>query len=53
MALKKKFGKYYYHFDSQFHNETKAKSRADKLRKVGDRARVVKVDWLTWEIWRR
>lgn len=53
MALRKKFGEHYYHFDSSYHNESRAYAVAEKLRKAGNRARVRKADSMTWEVWVR
>jgi len=51
MALRRKFGKHYYDFDTQYHNEARAYARAEKLRREGNKARVIKVDMLTWEVY--
>ena len=53
MALTRIFNGKKYHFDTQHHNEMRAQSRAERMRKAGGLARVVKVDALTWEIWKR
>ena len=53
MALTRKFNGKQYQFDTQHHNEMRAQSRAERIRKAGGLARVVKVDSLTWEVWVR
>lgn len=53
MALRKKFGKQYYDFDSTYHNEARAYAQAKKLREAGNKARVKKTSALTWEVWVR
>lgn len=53
MSLRKKIGSHYYTFDTQFHNKARAYARAAALRKHGLRARVVKVNELTWEVYYR
>ena len=53
MALTRKFNGKLYHFDTQHHNESRAQSRAERIRKDGGLARVVKSGLLTWEIWVR
>lgn len=53
MALKRKFGGKMYYFDAQYHNEGRAYARAEALRKQGFKARVKKVDFMTWEVWAR
>ncbi len=53
MALTRKFNGKLYHFDSQHHNEARAYARAERIRKAGGLARVLKVDRLTWEVWER
>ena len=53
MALRRKFKGKYYDFDAQYHNEVRAQWRADRLRKQGHKARVIKAGLLTWEVWVR
>lgn len=53
MALTKRFNGKVYHFQTQYHNESRAYSHAQKLRDQGHKARVVKVDFMTWEIYAR
>lgn len=52
MALIRKFNGKLYHFDTQHHNEARAQSRAERIRKDGELARCVKVDSMTWEVWK-
>lgn len=51
MALTRIFDGKRYHFDTQFHNKQRAHSRAEQIRKGGKLARVLKVDFMTWEVW--
>lgn len=53
MALTRKFSGKVYHFDSQHHNKLRAHSRAEAIRQRGGKARMVKVDFMTWEVWSR
>lgn len=53
MALTRIFNGKKYHFDTQHHNKQRAQARADRIRKDGGLARVVKVDSMTWEVWER
>jgi len=53
MALRRKFDGKSYYFEAQYHNEVRARGLASKLRKQGNKARVVKVNSLTWEVWSR
>jgi len=53
MALHRTFNGKKYYFDTQHHNEARAQSRAERIRKDGGLARVVKIGLLTWEIWVR
>lgn len=51
--MRKKIGSHYYDFDTQHHNKARAYARAERLRQEGNRARVVKVDSMTWEVYTR
>jgi len=53
MALTRKFNGKLYHFDIQFHNEFRAQVWADRIRREGGLAQCVKVDSMTWEVWKR
>lgn len=53
MALHRIFNGKRYYFDAQYHNEVRARSQAEQIRKGGGLARVLKVDFMTWEVWRR
>lgn len=52
MALYRHFNGKRYYFDSQYHNQARAIGRADAIRKEGNLARVVKIDALTWGVWK-
>lgn len=53
MAFTKRFNGKVYHFQTQYHNEARAQSLAKRLRDKGHSARVVKVDFMTWEVYAR
>lgn len=53
MALHRTFNGKRYYFDSQYHNEVRARSRAEQIRREGGLARVIKIDPLTWGVWVR
>lgn len=52
MTLRKKFGKQYYYYDSEYRNRDRAYSQAGKLRKVGNKAKV-KREGAVWVVWVR
>ncbi len=51
MALSRMIDGKRFYFDMQFHNQERALARAERWRKRGVKARTIKVDELTWEVW--
>lgn len=51
MALQKRFNGKVYYFEAQYHNKERALAHARKMRKIRYKARVTKLEPLTWAVW--
>lgn len=53
MTLRRKFNNRIYRLDSQHQSKFRALSRAERLRRIGYKARVALINNWTWGVWRK